>query len=361
MKLTDENKEALNRYGNLDELSIPEALYEAGKCMIHMNKTCCMQLMQHSAELLYPAANCWMGVEYKYGGTVEKDFNLALAHFRAASSRGNVSSMMELIAHCDHESNTENVLNYVRAISRTAQEWIDTILWDYYPVDYNFEHGELEQQLIRTSQSMCGLDQSYDHFFGICARKSRRKAVEVLPSFDFNSYSVRFDGDEPNGFYIRFCIHPHHYSWIYEAECLPIYLDFLFESNQFLPFFIWVSDTDMFLSREWKRRALHAANNHCLDAHIFLADYYSSNDHRNEREMKRHLRFAADAGHSHARFICRHLFGRKANMTRKVQLLEEKRNRDKGKERHRSCTKHSKESEGDSHKKGTTKRRKGAS
>ena len=56
VKLTDANKTALIRYGNLDKLSLPDALYQASFRVDPTDKMCSIQLMQHSAELLHPEA-----------------------------------------------------------------------------------------------------------------------------------------------------------------------------------------------------------------------------------------------------------------------------------------------------------------
>ncbi len=349
VRLTDANKEALNQYGNLERLSLPDAMYEAGFWVKNTDKTCYIQLMQRSAELLNPAANYWMGIEYKQGGIVEKNLNLALFHFRLASSSGEIFSRMELITHYDHED-TENVSKYVKTASGTAPLWISQILNDVNMIDQNLENGKLKRHLIRASQSMCALNQSYRHFHGFDAPKSNRKAIEALPTFDSGSYSVHLDTGNSTSFDICFHIRPHFYGWHYPDDLMCEYLDFLSESNQFLPFFIWSSDADIYSLRRWKRSALHAAKNCSVDAHIFLAEYYSCSDHRNEREMKRHLRIAADAGLSQAQSICRQLFGKNAKVCKGVKRVEKRRDDDPEKQTHIPRAKQSK-NEGDSRKK----------
>ena len=344
LKLTKANKDALNRVGNLDKLSLPDALYEAGTFVFGTDKTCFIQLMEHSAELLSPLANCWMGLAYKFGFLMEKDTKLALFHLRAASSRGDVPSVMRLIAHYDHENDMENVVKYLKATSHTAAQRNDPILWDYY-------NGADEKNLIRASKSMRALDQSYVHFYGIGDPKSNEKAIEALPTFDSVPYSVYFDDDNSASVYIL----PHHYGTYFLNDYLRTYFDFLFKSNQFLPFFIWSYDLDIYSPREWKRRVLHAANNQCVDAHIFLAQYYSSFGHRNEWEMKRHLRIAADARHSQAQSICRQMFGRNANVRRGLKQEEKRRDDNQEKEIHRSRRKKSEKKEEDSRKKATVR------
>ncbi len=345
VKLTKANKEALNRYGNLDELSLADALFEASLFVAPTDETCFIQLRQRSAELLHPASNVWMGRAYKYGFMMEKDIKSALFHFRAASSRGDISSTMELIGHYNHEHDTKNLFKYVKPTSSMATKWINQILLNYYPIGYNFEDGELEQHLITESQSLYALGQSYAYFFGAGRPMNDEKAIEALPSFDSGSYSVQFDAE--NSTSLDICLH--HYGCDYRNEFMHEYLDFLFESNQFLPFLIWSYYTDIYSPQHWKRRALHAANNRCVDAHIFLAEFYSSFDHRNEREMKNHLRIAADAGHSQAQSMCRQLFGKRTHVCKGVKRDERKLVDNQEKETHSPHSKQS-EKEGDTRK-----------
>ncbi len=105
VKLTDANKRALDRYGNLQELSLPDALYEVSKFVSGTGGSCYIQLLQRSAELLHPKANYDMGTRYKYGHRgVDRNLELAVFHFRVASSRGRLNSMIALIAHY-HDDN----------------------------------------------------------------------------------------------------------------------------------------------------------------------------------------------------------------------------------------------------------------
>ena len=75
VKLADSNKAVLNHYGNLEKLSLPDALFRACRHSADIDGTCYIQLMQCSAELLHPSANFAMGINYKYGCTVEKTLN----------------------------------------------------------------------------------------------------------------------------------------------------------------------------------------------------------------------------------------------------------------------------------------------
>ncbi len=331
VKLTDANKDALNRYGNLDNLSLPNALNEASVHVYFTDKTCCIQLMQHSADLLYPQANYWLGIEHKYGDRMEKDLDLAVTHFRAASSRGHIHSIFQLIAHYDNDNDTQNVSKYVKMASDLHLQRGDWSQSDSSPTGDNHKNNELEQHLIAMSHCHSAVLRSLSHFFGVGPPKNSKKAVDALHLFDFKSYSVQVDACNSNCLYIR----PHHYRWEYRANVMRDYLDFLFESNQFLSFLTLSYNSDIYSSRQWKRYVLHAANNQCIDAHIFLAEYFSSFDHRNEREIQRHLRIAADAGHSQAQRLCRQLFGRKTNISKGVKLVDERCNGKLRKERHR--------------------------
>ncbi len=344
VKLTDANKEALNRYGSLHELSLPDALYEASGWV---DGTCSIQLLQHSAELLHPYANSGMAIAYKYGGIVKKNINLAVFHFRVASSRGELGSIMELISHYDLGKDTQNVSKYVKIAAGMTLQWDEKNLWDPYTIGYNFENAELEQHLISTSHSSCTFHQSLCHALGLRTPKSNQKAVEALQKFDFGSYSIHLDEDNSNCLYIR----PHDAGWYYTSNIMSEYFEILFESNQFLHFFTLAYYADIYSPREWKRYALHAANKKCVDAHIFLAEYYSSFDHRNEWKMKLHLRIAADAGNSQAQSVCRHLFGKKSNVPKEVKHVDDRHDGTKGKDRHRARTRTPEKNGGDSRKK----------
>ena len=82
VKLTDENKAALNRFGYLGRFSLADALFEASELVFYTDRMCSFQLLQRSAELLHPDANWIMGANL-----VNKDPNSALSHFQVASSR----------------------------------------------------------------------------------------------------------------------------------------------------------------------------------------------------------------------------------------------------------------------------------
>ena len=90
VKLTDANKAALYRYGDLERLSLPDALYHAYKSAQNIGGMCRIQLLQRSAELLHPVANWQMADCYKlgYGTVMRQDFGLAVYHYRLASPVG---------------------------------------------------------------------------------------------------------------------------------------------------------------------------------------------------------------------------------------------------------------------------------
>ncbi len=67
VKLTDANKAALNQYGDLDILSVPDALYRAWQLCRGIDEIYNIQLLQCSAELHHPDANSSMGYYCKYG------------------------------------------------------------------------------------------------------------------------------------------------------------------------------------------------------------------------------------------------------------------------------------------------------
>ncbi len=111
VQLTDANKAALNRYGDLDNLSVPDALYRAWKHCRAIDATCYIQLLQCSAELHHPNANSWMGLYCKYGlFGVEQNLDWAVDHFRFVSSRGNASATVQLLEHFDDENDKKSVV-----------------------------------------------------------------------------------------------------------------------------------------------------------------------------------------------------------------------------------------------------------
>ncbi len=86
VKLTDANKSVLNRYGELENSALPDALYKASRA-IGIDNTCSIQLLQRSAELLHPEANLDMGDICKWGlYGVEQNVDFALSHYHVGSS-----------------------------------------------------------------------------------------------------------------------------------------------------------------------------------------------------------------------------------------------------------------------------------
>ncbi len=351
ISLSEASRNALSQCGRLDLFSLPEALYTASTWAPVIGEVCYLELLRNSVDLLHPQANWLLGMEYKSGGRLEKNLDLALTHFRVASERGEESSTMELIAHYAQENDWRNVMKYVEIAIRGGLQWEDSIRCDRYPMGHEFETGELEQYLIRASTPFSALMESMCYFIGVGSPQSRQKAADALPTFDSGSYTVSFDADNSNCFSIR----PDCYRMIYKNSTWRSYLDFLFESNQYLLFLTLSYGNELYSSREWKQCALHAANNNSADAHFFLAEYYSSYDHRNSRKMQQHLRIAADDGHSKARTVCRRMFGRNENLSREVRLIEERRGGNLRKEGHGPSTKKSKSNRRESRKKRKTR------
>ena len=103
------------------------------------------------------------------------------------------------------------------------------------------------------------------------------------------------------------------------------YAKFLIKKRQFLPSLVFISHNRLDLLRTLKRYAFNAASNHCMDAHIIIAQFYSWNGRSNEREKKLHLQIAADGGHCVAQSIYRRRFGEQATMPKIVKVVQEKR------------------------------------
>ena len=73
VKLTDRNKKALSRYGYLDYLTLPDAVFEASMDARVTDRTFSVNLLQRSAVHLHPVANYELGICYKQGSyEVEK-------------------------------------------------------------------------------------------------------------------------------------------------------------------------------------------------------------------------------------------------------------------------------------------------
>ncbi len=119
VKLTDANKAALHRYGDLDRLSLPNALFEAYECAENIDGTCRIQLLPRSAELLHPQANAQMALNYEFddGVGTGKDLGLAVYHYRLACSRRHITSMFELMEYYKQENDRSSVLRYITMAS----------------------------------------------------------------------------------------------------------------------------------------------------------------------------------------------------------------------------------------------------
>ncbi len=363
VKLTDANKAALNRYGDLDNLSVPDALYRAWEHCRGIDESCYIQLLQCSAELHHPEANWWMGLYCKYGlhckyglFGVEQNLDLAVDYFRVASSHGDSLSTMQLLEHFDDENDKKSVVKYIKMASNIPLNWYDWCLCLQVTIRYGFESTQFMQPLTESTNSDHAFKQSICHFLGLGVPKSNQKALDALQSVNSDSYSVFILAENLNSY------------WIYDFYCLGYsisldrtenlkatwirdYSDFLFQSNQFLPLLLVSYNPEIYSSRKWKRCALHAARNRCIDAHFLLAQYYSHRAHPKKHEMKQHLRIAADAGHSHAQYVSRVVWGREASVSRGVRLEEEKRGENQDRERHWPRGKHYKRNEEDARKK----------
>ncbi len=356
VKLTDANKLALNRYGNLEHLSLPDALFEASRQVEFIDFTCHIQLLQRSAELLHPGANYHVGVHCKWGGLgMEANLDLAISHYRVASSRGNTSSLIELIRFYDYVNDRKNLLKYFKILSNMDIDFYAWIVCLRVAIEYRFEAIPLVQPLIGTEQHLCAFQQSLCHFFELGVPKSNQKAIDALQGVDSNSYSVRIKDEGINHFRISFydCYRNDlgFYGWKPYPIAFRCYADFLFKSNQFLPFLLLSFHSIQYSSEKLKRYVLHAARKNCVDAHLFLAAYYSKYSRRNERGMKQHLRIAADAGNSHAQLVCRQMFGSKVSVFKELRQVSEEKDGSQEKDRHRPRAKHSKRNKLDSQKK----------
>ncbi len=337
VKLSDAEKAAVNQCGNLDELSLPDALFAASISDDLNDAECCIQLMMRSAELLHPEACWWMGISYRNGYGVEKNHDLALFHFRVASSRGDIESMIELMEHYANENNARGVLKYVKMACTMYMSWAQWVRWVQFAISYSFESTELVQPLTNASEFVSAIQECVYFYFG--------ESVLVPPGL----YHVIIELSDH--WYNKSDYNP---SYFPISNSLREYLYFLSKSNQFLPFFALAYSTQIFTPQKLKCYAVQAANSHCVDAHVFLAFYNSWKDHSNKHKAKRHLRIAADAGHSESQLLCRQLFGR-TNVPKAVKQVEQKcKNKDQ-KERDHSHAKKLEKNNADLRKKRRTR------
>ena len=355
VKLTDAQKAALNRYGDLDKLALPDALYRAWENSLDIDETCAIQLLQRSAELLHPDANSWMGLYRKWGSNgVEKNIDLAVSHYRFASSLGDVYSSLELMKYFDCENDRKNLLKYFKMASKMEMHVENWIYYAQFAIENKFESDYVGQPLIETDQYKIALQESICHFFGLGVPRSNAKAVDAVHPIDSSSYYVQIDDEDIHPFCIGGTIIPWYtlrFYHIQKPSALRCYADFLFKKNQFLPFLLLSSGSVMYSSRKWEEYALHAASSHCVDAHIFLAEYYARNIHTSKRDMKQHLRIAADEGNGHAQFACRHLFGRNTSVSKKVRRVEETSDANQRKQKDRGHRNHTERVKEDSQRK----------
>ncbi len=183
VKLTEENKAALNRHENLGKLCLADALYEASSSR-HTEEACKLQLLQHSAELLHPDANYWMGFHFQRGYRLEKNLDLAVNHFRIASKRQHILSIIALMEHYHEENHKENVLKYIEMACSINLQWQYWIQCAQFGIAYSFNSNHLEQPVIGASQSERIFQASICHFFGFGGPKSKQEAIDALHALD---------------------------------------------------------------------------------------------------------------------------------------------------------------------------------
>ncbi len=319
-KLSDASRTALHRRGYLDRLSLPEALFRASLNVHPKERKSHIELLQRSAELLHPAANDTIGRYYKQGYGVERNNDIALYHFKVASSRGHSCAMIRLMEHYELTNDRRNLMKYIKMAGSIP---LQRPYWDVYvkyAIEYGFQGNRSVQPMIGASQYESAFSQSLCYFFGVGVAKSNLKAVDALRSFDSASYEVSYDFISDR-LHIKSCHFTLFYCKIFSS--MREYLDFLFQGNQFLPFLTLSYGTQIYSPKEWERYAVGAANSHCVEAHVFLAVHYHSMDpHKNKREVKWHLQIAAGAGHSEAQSIYRQLFRETVSVSTRERLTE---------------------------------------
>ena len=144
------------------------------------------------------------------------------------------------------------MLKYVELACDMGLQWTAWVRCDHYPIGCELERGKLEHHFIRACAFRCAVDASYGYFLGISALKNHDKAIEALPKFDSGSYGLNFDAEGSH--YLR--LSSDHDGFYYYDNFVREYLDFLFESNQFLPFFTLSFNTDFYSAGQWKHCAL---------------------------------------------------------------------------------------------------------
>ncbi len=329
VKLNDANREALNRYGRLGVLSLPDALFEASIFVLETDEKCEIQLLQRAAELLHPLANYLMGIRCAYGLRVKEDLDLAVSHYLVASSGGDYRSMIRLIQFYDDENETQSALKYIKMASGVPMNWWDWIIFVQFAIAYSFESTELVKPLLGAGQAEYALHQSVCHFFGLGAPKSNQEALDALQAYNFSSSGTGLEVFGSNLLSVHrvpfvFYDYPRYSTNQDYKKVFCKYADFLFKANQIVPFFLFSSSNPAYSRRKYIRKALHLANSDFVDAHIFLAEHYSRVHDSNDREMKRHLRIAADAGHSDAQSVYRQLFVGRARVSKGISLAEKR-------------------------------------
>ncbi len=359
VKLTDANKAALRRCGDLERLSLPDALFKAYECAENNDDTCRIQLLPRSAELLHPQANEQMALNYEFGDGVGtgKDLGLAVYHYRHACSRRHITSMFELMEHYKQENDRSSVLKYITMASAMPMSWWEWFQCIQFATAYNCDDAQLLQLFRDTSKSTCAFQESICHFFGVGRQKDYQKAIDALQLFDFGLSLIQYEDNNSNCFAFEDNFHPWDFPEFnlqkptnrYETA-VRRHAKFPMKKNQFLPSLVFIRHNEPESHQKLKRYAFHAVSNHCIEAHIIIAQIYSRNDRSNEREMSLQLQNAADAEHSLVQSICRRLFGGQPIMAKRVEMDEGERNDN---ERKRKSRLHGKQSAKEKKKSGT--------
>ena len=143
-RLNDANKAALNQNGNLGELSLRDALYEASEYVLYTDMACYIQLLQRLAELLHTDADFLLGLHYQNNENLELDASC----FRLASSHGDIDSMIQLMNYYDLENDRRSVLKYIKMASSITMTLIEWIRYVQFAIGYSFQCPQLVPPLV---------------------------------------------------------------------------------------------------------------------------------------------------------------------------------------------------------------------
>ncbi len=117
-------------------------------------------------------------------------------------------------------------------------------------IKYGFEAPQLVQRLIKMKQAESAFQKSICHFFGLGVPKSNQKAVDAFRTLDSSSYSLMVEEEGMNH-----SIFIHHIFFgisldFIDTTAIRGYTDFLFKSNQFLPFLLLTFHNGIYSSRK---------------------------------------------------------------------------------------------------------------